>query len=131
MTTKALNPVLIRMAGGTLGGFTLGFLSGIFVDIGTPNALSFGLFCAIAGLLAATAGHFLFSGVSHSQTVRSILNYAVIGAVFFVALSLFTPGDLAASMNIGSPLASLVAGLLAGGVGGALFAILLGGYAER
>ncbi|MEQ9104568.1 MAG: hypothetical protein RIE53_07700 [Rhodothermales bacterium] len=120
----------MRAVAGAFGGFVLGALTGLLGEAGVPYSLSFGFFCAIAGLLAGAVGHVLFARVDHSAAIRSIGNYAIIGSVFFVSMSLATPDSISVMMGgVPGPLASLVAGFVGGAAGGATILILLGGYA--
>ena len=128
MESKSLNLAFIRTIAGTCGGFTLGALSGYFESVGTESILSFGMFCAIAGLITGAIGHILFIKPGPTSAVRSILNYAVIGAVFFVSISLVTPESLAELMGVRGSLQSMTGGLIGGAMGGAIFVILVGGY---
>jgi len=129
MTSQFWSKALIRMVAGLGGGFILGALSGFWRGIETTDALLFGLFCALSGLVAGAIGHLLFAGPGTASSVRSVVNYSVIGATFFTCLSLATPESLAELMNIQGPTASIVAGLIGGATGGVMFVILQGGYA--
>jgi len=128
MESKSMKLATKRIVAGTFGGFTMGTLLGIFNSAGTLNALSFGLFCAISGLIAGAIGHLLFAKTDHTAVVRSIFNYAIIGSVFFFSLSVVTPEVIAELLNVQGALKSMVVGLIGGAAGGATIVILFGGY---
>ena len=127
MTSNNSKLVATRLVAGSFGGFTLGILSGVFENVGYSNSFSFGLFCAVSGLLAGAVGHLLFSKPG-LPAIRSIVNYAILGAVFFVSLSLITPDLISELMNVQGPLKSMMVGLIGGGAGGATIVILIGSY---